>query len=433
MMKTKVVTPAPISNAVQLLRPERTWRRLPAWFRDALVLGGGAWLAKRLVLAVMTWAILLTVAALGHPISEYYPQIITTPHDLFWSWDRFDVRFYVGIATQGYTTYTAVFFPLLPLLIRGTIAVAPFSPYAAGMLMANLCTLVGCIGLVCLVRQEGGGTGDDAGRALRLLLLSPVAFFLAAAYSEGPLLAAVTWGLWATRRRQWWIVALCAFLAGLARPTGAVLALAIAWELGREWYETWQRYGWHRIEPPWRTSWPWPRLVAQAAALLAVPLALALFSLYLAHAVGDPLAWVHSHTLYNQRTLSPLMTVPAEWATTFQQGPWSYLALRNLIDYAPILLVPVLVVVALVRREMPVSFALYTVGLWFLAAATPMVWPGGVFPVSSARYLLLAVPLLLVVARWCRRVPGLELGLLGLGAMLQVCTLALFLTWHWMV
>ena len=69
-------------------------------------------------------------------------------------------------------------------------------------------------------------------RTLRLVAAYPMAFFLAAAYTEGIFLAFAIFCLYFLRRGFWYGAAICAFCATLTRFTGIVLLLPMIWEYG---------------------------------------------------------------------------------------------------------------------------------------------------------------------------------------------------------
>ena len=131
------------------------------------------------------------------------------------------------------------FFPLFPLLIRTThdaIAVVAravtgwippdgtFPPYLwAGLLVANLCTAGALVFLYGLVRLDYGRA--VARRTVTLLSLSPMSFFLFAAYSEGAFLLCAAGCFYMLRQQRWWQAGLWGLLAAATRPPGAVLVV----------------------------------------------------------------------------------------------------------------------------------------------------------------------------------------------------------------
>src|ERR671922_2761055 len=144
------------------------------------------------------------------------------------SWQIWDAGWYLQIARDGYFRPEAVaFFPLYPLLIHVvSLPIGKDSGYLAAMLIANLGTLMGFIGLALLAAHEMNAVSGGS-RAVRMMAAWPLAFFLFAPYTEGVFLAFATWTLLAARRGWWRVAAATAFLAALTRPTGVALFLPL--------------------------------------------------------------------------------------------------------------------------------------------------------------------------------------------------------------
>ena len=81
-------------------------------------------------------------------------------------------------------------------------------------------------------------------------------------------------------------------------------------------------------------------------------------------------------------------------------------------------------------RAQPVSFTLYMAGLLYLALAAPnLVLPD---PLSSVgRVLLVSIPAFLLVGRWMRRWPALDLLIVAGGFMLQAALTTYYLSGGW--
>ena len=141
-----------------------------------------------------------------------------------------DADWYRRIALDGYDGVPEQglrFFPLLPHLARilgfGTSA----GICIALVVLANVPALgVGALAHR-LVRLEGGDA-DLARLGATLVALAPPAFVLVMGYTEAIALCALLGGIVAARRRAWEVVAACGLVAGLARPTGVLLAVPVA-------------------------------------------------------------------------------------------------------------------------------------------------------------------------------------------------------------
>lgn len=182
-----------------------------------------------------------------------------------------DAAYYRDIAERGYAGVgreALRFFPLVPLLTRGL----GLGTHAGVVLLVlvNAAALLYGAALVRLARVEGIG-GPAAARAVWLLALAPPAFVLVMGYSEavwGVLAVGVFLGL---RTRRWELAAFAGLLAGLCRPVGLLLAVPAALEALRGI----------------RAASAVERL-RRAFAVLAAPVGVAAYLLWVGAAYGDP-------------------------------------------------------------------------------------------------------------------------------------------------
>ncbi len=164
-----------------------------------------------------------------------------------------DAGWYISIARDGYdpsataaVQHNYAFFPLLPLLMRLLVGAAhPPSDYGlAGMAISHL-AFFGA--LVLLYRLTVAVFRDRAmgRRTLWIMALAPWAFVFSMAYTEALFLALSTAALWcawraaytlsSTRAGRVWmgLALLCVAGAALTRPPGVLVAVGVAWLLGR--------------------------------------------------------------------------------------------------------------------------------------------------------------------------------------------------------
>lgn len=381
------------------------------------------WLATRLVFAVLTYfAVLLPQGSSLRPSAAG-----VTPGLLLGSWNRLDAQWYIAIAQRGYWAVQATaFFPLYPILLRAA-AFLFFGHYLfAGMVVGNLGALAACIGLGLLAAYDG--KPEDAGRAIRIELAYPLAFFTIAAYADSLLLACITFALYFARTGRWRWAAAMAFLGGLTRPTALTLLLPLLWEYGRqhEWRQGWR--GWPRAGT---RAWL-ARLRSRASATLepvlvvgAVPAALAAYAAYCWLRFGDPLAFAHAQHYWGRVTVAPWAALGLAAHALTARPLLSYDTARTLVDLAPAVLFLALTIIA--ARRMPVAYLLYMLGELYIALGTPR--PSFAFPFAAAgRYLLPSIPMFLLLARWSERRPWLDLLLVGGGFALQAILTAIFVT-----
>lgn len=341
------------------------------------------------------------------------------------SWQVWDAGWYLQIARDGYFRPEAVaFFPLYPLLIHlVSWPIGKDNGYLAALLIANLGTLAGFIGLALLAAHEMNAISGGA-RAVRMLAAWPLAFFLFAPYTEGLFLAFASWTLLSARRGWWRVAAATAFLAALTRPTGVALFLPLLWEYGRQ-HGWWQRGMWRtRLRETLQPA----RLIETAMVLGAVPLALAGYALYVKLRFGHARLLLNAFQFWDRQSLPVWRTAWIGLRHFFTTAPWSYWQALQLIDYGVVLLVFVLTAIAI--RSAPLAFTLYTAGVIYLAVSQPIPGIPDVVP-SAARYMLMAVPFFLLLARWSRGHAWLDQLVMAGGFMLQGVLVTFFLSNGW--
>ncbi|MET8803963.1 hypothetical protein [Streptomyces sp. NPDC004546] len=149
------------------------------------------------------------------------------------SWDS---RWYLHIAAQGYghkiwiTPQGAVqsdwaFFPLYPELIRA-LTVLPFTPGQAALLIAWTAAVVAAYGVYVIGHLLYGRGVATA--LVALWAAMPHSVELTIAYTESLFAALAVWSLYCVLKGRWlWAGALAA-LAGLSRPSGFAVAVAVS-------------------------------------------------------------------------------------------------------------------------------------------------------------------------------------------------------------
>lgn len=389
------------------------------------------WCVSRLIIFGGTYAELLLT------LGSRNPATVTLPGDWLGMWQQLDATWYLRIATTGYAPdpTRAAFFPLYPMLVH---AVTPLvgghlHVLMAALLVSNLGALAAFIGMGLLATQEDAlRTGPVA---MRMLAAYPFAFFMFAGYAESLFVALAIFALFFARGRSWRWAALCAFLAGLTRPTAVVLIAPLFWEYG------WQHGVWQHLWQNVRArTWSWrgfmtaprPRLVAEWALVTAsVPAAIALYALYLDRMFGDPLLFVHLQSSYwHRETLPPAQLASLALTSWNHALPWSAARVRILLDLVPIALFAGLTI-ALVRR-LPLLYTIFMLGVLVTSISSPMV--DNIYPFDGAgRYLLPSIPIFLVLGMWAKRRPWLDTLLTGGGFALQVMLATYFIMNNWLI
>lgn len=222
-------------------------------------------------------------------------------------WQRFDTLWYLRIARHGYDRNMAViFYPLYPAAVHLTSWL--MAPLAAALFVSTVAAFFYILGLLRLAEPDLTAAGSRY--ALLFLLAWPTSFILFAGYAEALAAALIVWAVAFARSQRWWPAAACGFLAGLARPSGVLVAvplLVLAWKarrpaafavlavpLGTLAYWAWLHwsgrpsvaaaYGLYQgtpISPPWDTLLLSARMIAHGDTLLAIKIGLVFLALVL--------------------------------------------------------------------------------------------------------------------------------------------------------
>lgn len=384
----------------------------------------GLWLASRIALVAVTYFAATFPTSGRHvasgPITTGFSSV--TPHMMLQEWLRYDGLWYLNIAHMGYwNAQSTVFFPLYPALIAAlTFVLGESHRLLAAMIISNLAALAACIGIGLLAAHDDGQGASS--NAITVALAYPLAFFLAAPYADSLLLAGVALALFFTRRGLWLWAALCAFLAVLAHPLGGVLFVPMLWEFGRQ-------HGLHVWPPVSRDAWrERPRLAAASfrqpgvlsqglLVAAAVPLAFGAYATYLGRRFGDPLLFVHAQSAYWNREWQPLWSSMLRLARGYAVEPaWSASYTGILVDIVPLAAFSLLTLVA--ARRAPVAYTLYMLALLACAVSMPTLGISDVYR-PAGRYLIAAVPMYLLLGRWSRSRPWLDMLIVSGGFLLQ--------------
>lgn len=347
-----------------------------AW-RDAAL----AWLAQRILFVLAVYVGRLLITARGFSQQAYsWKQLIA---GLF-GWDA---NQYVRIAREGYAHgWETAFYPVLPGLEHLLMGVFGGSPGLAGLVVANLATLLAFGLLRVLVEREVGRR--PAQRALLYLACFPTAFFLIVPYTESLFLLFSVASFLALRRERWLLAGVCAALAELTRPLGILLVAAMLAEYVARYARTGQ----------WREA----RRLAPLLGGMALPaLALGVFTLSLraspsaASPISGELATSWARTL----TFPGFGFVRAGGAL-LQAGltPNAFQA-HILLDAAFTVVFIALSVV--MWRRLPLAYVAYT---WVTLAVVLMTPSHHWYALASnMRFMLVVFPLFMLLGVWGQR------------------------------
>ncbi|MGW5003090.1 hypothetical protein ACWEP8_36165 [Streptomyces hydrogenans] len=147
---------------------------------------------------------------------------------------RWDSLWYARVADYGYDfsvqapdgrhLSSMAFFPLLPLLERSAASLG-ISSSQAGLAISLVASLAAAVGLFRVGLYVHSA---KVGHLLVCLWASlPVSIVQSMAYSESLFVALSSWAIYAVFRERWVIAGLLAFFAGLTRPVGLAVAVAV--------------------------------------------------------------------------------------------------------------------------------------------------------------------------------------------------------------
>ncbi len=281
-----------------------------------------------------------------------------------------DGAYYVEIAAHGYGSMSRDalrFFPLVPLLARPFIW-AGIPAHAAVVLVSNVSALVAGVLLYILARRE---TRDSAlaARAAWLLALAPAAFVLVMGYTEATTIALAIGMFLALRAKRWWIAAAIGVAAGLARPSGFLLALPALIEVARG-----------------LKGLPVKAYVARAAAVIGPGVGTLLYLLWVGHQYGD--MWL-PYSIQTESSRRGSFTNPIDTIDHALRGLWNGNTVGTGLHVPWLVVVIVLLIVCI--RTWPASYSAFaTVSIAAAVISSNLD--------SLERYALGAFPLVLVVA-----------------------------------
>jgi hypothetical protein len=303
---------------------------------------------------------------------------------LFTKWDA---QWYAAIAENGYgfvrqhedgrllADYT--FFPLYPAAERFVSTLTGLAYPAAGVLVSVLASVLAAGGIFGVANRVLGTR--EAMAAVVLWAALPVAVIQTMAYSESLFTALAAWSLYAVLCNRWLLAGLLACGAGLTRPVGAAVVVAVVIAAVVAWLDAPESIhvrGFRRL------------LDRRFAAVLIAPLGLMGYLGWVAYETGD---------------VNGYFDVTQGWGNGFDGGrAFSAWIVGHLVATTPLVGLAILVglaalvglVVLCVRKRLPLPVLVYTVATVVLALTT-----SGYFG-SKPRYLLPAFPLLFPVASW---------------------------------
>jgi hypothetical protein len=238
---------------------------------------------------------------------------IYSNHPWFNLWGVLDTGWYLGVASNGYSSAPIAsgplsgaanwaFFPAYPMISAFFARILGTPIFPTMVVLSNLCF----VGALLLIRQEAEEEfGRSAARAtIVLLCVMPGSYIFSSAYTESLFLLAIAATLALVRRGYWVSAGFTAALAVLTRNVGISLILLILFSGWRTLLSIWPR-SWFASSSPISQKEAW-----RIAAAIVLPIfALAGFCVFLYLRTGDALAFVSIQKAWDRHAQFPLTTL----------------------------------------------------------------------------------------------------------------------------
>jgi Gpi18-like mannosyltransferase len=356
---------------------------------------------------VVVWAIYMA-ARIVLPSHQSLPSVPFASTSWYNYLLRWDSAFYATILYEGYNynNGTANFYPLYPLIAKALTILLGIDGLLALIVVANVAAILSVLLLFKYVRHDHGD--EVALLTIAFLSFFPTSLFLSAGYTESLALLSILCCFIFLKREQFILAAAFAGLASATRSTGLVLLPVIIWEL------------WCKFAADYRRFFSYALLCSIIATS-----GLCLYMLYLWSAFGSPFMFVTAH---------------AEWengdgwighnfiSALLLKGFFpTQLSVHNLFDVWFFLLFLTLILVH--RKWLPSSLYLFALGVLMLPYLTLTGGPSKF--TGMTRYILLAFPVFIVMAKLCKGRLWLVQCITGLFAAMLFTYSALYAQWYW--
>jgi hypothetical protein len=357
----------------------------------------------------------LLIGFLGIVLIGYAPNTPpwrVYPNDFLNLPARWDAGWYLGVAVEGYewspsrptAQQNIAFFPAFPMLMRYGALFAARQTMWVGVAIAFVSFFFALRYLFWLARA----TLDDdrAIAAVALLATYPFAFFFSAPYTESIFLLAMVGAFYHFERSELWPAAGWGLLAGLTRPNGCLLSVAL---------------GLMAIRPLWQGRVVW-RALADRLAVAAMPgIGMLIYSTYIYSLTGHPFQWATQNAAWGRvyRGIDRLVGDRVQFVQ--QYGFYDYATTRGIDMLQAAALLFVLATVWPVFRRFGLPYAAL-----ILVNIAPPLFMGGLLSMGRLTSVLFPTFLWLGAAIPAHHRFGWLIGF----AMLQALGAITFFTWR---
>jgi Gpi18-like mannosyltransferase len=327
---------------------------------------------------------------------------------------RWDSAWYATILNEGYKYngndsihQSVAFYPLYPLIGKALTIFLGIDGLIALVVVANVAAILSVLLLFKYVREDHGD--EIAFLAIAFLSFFPTSFFLSAGYTESLALLLILCCFLLLKRKKYILAAAFAGLACATRSTGLVLLPVIIWELWCKFAGEYRRFVYYTL----------------FCSVLATS-GLWLYMVYLWSAFDSPFAFAANQAAWGERFGHNFTSALLLQGFFPLRSSVFALNLRSLNVWFFLIFLTLILVH---RKWLPSSLYLFALGDLMLPYLTltggPFRWAG------MTRYVLLAFPIFIVMAKLCKNRPWLVSCITGLfGAMLFMHA-ALYAQWYW--
>jgi Gpi18-like mannosyltransferase len=327
---------------------------------------------------------------------------------------RWDAAWYATILNEGYkyngndlVQQSVVFYPFYPLVAKALTIFTGIDGLLALVVVSNVAAALSVLLLFKYVRQDHGD--ELALLTIAFLSFFPTSLFLSAGYTESLTLLLILCCFMLLKRKQFILAAAFAGLASATRSTGLVLMPVIIWEL------------WCKFATDYR------RFVGYAlfCSILATS-GLGLYMLYLGIVFDSPFAFATDQAAWEVgnggigHNFISAVLLKGFFFFNRHYFPQPF-------DVGFFLLFLTLILVH--RRWLPSSLYLFALGVLMLPYLTRT--GGHERFLSLARYILLAFPVFMVMAKLCKNRNWLVACVIGPFAALLFMYSAMYAQWYW--
>ncbi len=303
---------------------------------------------------------------------------------------RWDSEWYKSIAQYGYghvvhsrgrTLSSETFFPLFPYFEKAIGKLFGFSYIDSGIVISLMAGFIAAIMIYKSV--EIISSPKAALITVALWGLLPVGYVQMLAYSETLFVALCAFALYFSLKKNFFVASLFCILAGLTRPSGLAVALAVSIS----------------VVIQWRKSSDARMQLKDLVVLILLPLGWLGFLIYLAIKHHNPFAYFELQKDWKNGF---------DFGRAFLEWIWHYFSAGNPLIGTGILIasaIPFFLLRASIRTKQPVEFLVFSGFLIFISFTTQ-----GYFG-SKPRYLMPAYPLLIPLSVWLTETSRFKRGL----------------------